>query len=188
VFRGEIPGLHVGALTYRVRADDEQGNSGLSATLAFTASPCDGGPFVYCTAKTNSCGALPAISFTGAPSVAATSGFVIEASGARASRPGLLLYGPNGPANVAFDGGTLCVTPAGIRRGPAVLSIGGTPGPLCDAVFRLDLNAFASGNAGGNPAAFLQTLGQRVNVQWWGRDNTIVGSFLSDAIQLNVCP
>ncbi|HUR28738.1 MAG TPA: VCBS repeat-containing protein [Planctomycetota bacterium] len=188
VFRGEIPGLLVGAITYRVRASDESGNSGVSATLGFTATPCDGSPFVYCTAKTNSCGATPAISFTGAPSLAATSGFTIEASGARSGRPGLLLYGPNGPASVPFEGALLCVAPQGIRRGPAGLSNGGTPGPLCDAVFRLDFNAFASGNAGGNPAPFLHTLGQRVDVQWWGRDNTAIGSFLSNALQFNVCP
>ncbi|MEO6708823.1 MAG: hypothetical protein ABI054_04360, partial [Planctomycetota bacterium] len=126
--------------------------------------------------------------FSGAPSDAATSGFLIQASGARAARPGLLLYGPNGPAATPFDGGILCVKSAGIRRGPPGLSIGGTPGAFCDAVFKLDMNALASGNAGGNPAPFLHTLGQRVNVQWWGRDNIVAGSFLSNAIQYSVCP
>ncbi len=188
VFRGEIPGLLVGQVAYRVVASDEQGNTGLSATLAFAATPCDGAPFVYCAAKLNSCGGLPAISFSGAPSATLTSGFLIEASGARAGKQGLLLYGANGASNAPFQGGTLCVAPIGIKRGPASISIGGTPGAFCDALFRIDMNAFASGNAGGNPAPFLNTIGQRVNVQWWGRDSTANGSFLSDAIQYNACP
>lgn len=133
-------------------------------------------------------GAFPAISFSGAPSVAATSGFVIESSGARAGKQGLLLYTPNGAGNLPFQGGTLCVSPLGIKRSPAGHSIGGTPGAPCDVLFRVDMNAFASGNAGGNPAAFLNSVGQHVNVQWWGRDTTVLGSLLSNALAYSVCP
>ena len=117
-----------------------------------------------------------------------TSGFLIEASGARAGKQGLLLYGANGASNAPFQGGTLCVAAVGIKRGPASISIGGTPGAFCDALFRIDMNAFASSNAGGNPAAFLSAVGQHINVQWWGRDSTANGTFLSDAIQYEVCP
>ncbi|MBK8179648.1 MAG: VCBS repeat-containing protein [Planctomycetes bacterium] len=188
IFRGEIPGLLVGQVAYRVRATDGAGNTGVSVTRSFLVGPCTGEPGVYCSAKTNSCAGLPSISFSGVPSVSATAGFLIESSGARAAKPGLLLYGPNGPASLSFDGGTLCVAPQGLRRGPPVISLGGTPGPVCDALFRLDMNAFASGNGGGNPAAFLSVVGQHVHVQWWGRDSTAVGSFLSNALQYHVCP
>jgi hypothetical protein len=160
----------------------------VSATLGYSAGPCDGGALVHCTAKTNSCGVRPQIAHSGAPSAAATAGFVISTSGARANRSGLLMYSPGGKANFPFNGGTLCIAPQGLRRSPAVLSIGGTPGPFCDAVFQLDWNSFASGNAGGNPQAFIASVGQVVNLQWWGRDSVAAGSLVSDAIEYTVCP
>ena len=126
--------------------------------------------------------------YGGAPSATATSGFVISTSGARANRSGLLLYSPSGRGSSPFNGGTLCLAPQGLRRSPAVLSIGGTPGPFCDAGFQLDWNSFASGNAGGNPQAFLSSVGQVVNLQWWGRDSIAGGSLVSDAIEYSVCP
>ena len=52
----------------------------------------------------------------------------------------------------------------------------------------LDLNAFASGNAGGNPDAFLSAPGTEVYCQWWGRDSVSTGSFLSDALRYIVRP
>ncbi|HTF87625.1 MAG TPA: VCBS repeat-containing protein [Planctomycetota bacterium] len=188
IFRAEIPGQLVGTITYRVVSRDEQGNTGSSATLAYQATPCDSGAFTYCTAKLNSCGTLPAISFQGAPSASAASGFVLESSGARAGKQGLLLYGTNGPAALPFQGGTLCLAGPGIRRGPLVTAIGGSAGPVCDAVFRMDMNAFASGQAGGNPSASLHTIGQHIQVQWWGRDSVAIGTLLSDAIEYAVCP
>jgi hypothetical protein len=36
--------------------------------------------------------------------------------------------------------------------------------------------------------AYLTQLGQRVIVQWWGRDNTVAGSFPSHAVQHEMCP
>lgn len=188
IFRGEIPGTLSGAITYRVVSSDEYGNTGSSVTLSYFATPCDPNVFTYCTAKLNSCGSLPTISFTGAPSAGATSGFIFEASGARANKQGLLIYGPNGQGTAPFQGGTLCVASQGSKRGPLVVSLGGTPGANCDAVFRLDWNTFASGQVGGNPAAFLTQLGQRVNLQWWGRDSNSHGSLLSDAVEYGVCP
>jgi len=47
----------------------------------------------YCTAKTNSLGCLPSISFVGCPKASATSGFRIQARRVRNNRPGVLLYG-----------------------------------------------------------------------------------------------
>jgi len=141
----------------------------------------------YCTAKTSSCGGLPAIGYSGIPSASASQGFEIAASGARPTKSGLLLHGPNGPAALPFQGGLLCIAPQGLRRSPAVLAIGGTPG-LCDAAFALDMNAFASGHAGGNPQPFLLALGQDVYTQWWGRDTVANGSYLSDGLWYVVSP
>jgi hypothetical protein len=145
-------------------------------------------PSHYCVAKVNSCAGTPAIASAGLPRASAASGFVISATGAREGRLGILLYTPNGSASLPFHGGTLCVAPQGLKRGPPVIATGGTPGPSCDAVFRIDWNAFAAGAAGGNPAAFLASAGQQVNVQWWGRDSVANGSFLSDALFYSVCP
>ena len=50
------------------------------------------------------------------------------------------------------------------------------------------MNAFASGNAGGNPAAFLTLPGSMINAQWWGRDSVMTGSFLSDGVEYVVAP
>ena len=52
------------------------------------------------------------------------------------------------------------------------------------------MNAFAQGlwvppggQAPNNPAPFLTTAGQQINVQWWGRDTPGTGSFMSDGLE-----
>jgi hypothetical protein len=147
--------------------------------------PCGSIPTTYCTAKPNSCGTLPAIQFTGAPSASATAGFTIAASNAPTGKPGLLLYTSQGKNALPFQGGFLCV--AGPLRGPVHIASGGSPGQ-CDSTLALDMNAFASGGAGGNPAPFLSIPGQQVNCQWWGRDAPASGSLLSDGIEYTVGP
>ena len=73
-------------------------------------------PVTYCTAKVNSCGTLPAIASSGVPSAGASSGFTVRATNARAQKFGLLLYTNAGRAAVPFSGGTLCLTPAPLKR------------------------------------------------------------------------
>jgi hypothetical protein len=58
---------------------------------------------------------------------------------------------------------------------------------MCDGTFSLDLNAFAAGQAGGNPQAYLSLPGTQVNVQQWGRD-TSTSAYLSDGGQYVVGP
>lgn len=126
----------------------------------------------YCTPKTNSLGCIPAISGTGFPSVSATSGFTVDCSMVRNGKSGLLFYKAGGTqANIAFQCGTLCVGPSGIKRTPAQAA-GGNPPPAndCSGVYSLDMNAFAAGMAGGNPDPALLTTGILVQCQWWGRD------------------
>ena len=70
----------------------------------------------------------------------------------RNGKSGLFFYKVNGAqANLAFQCGTLCVGPSGIKRTPAQ-SAGGNPPPAndCSGAYALDFNAFASGMA---PAA-----------------------------------
>jgi hypothetical protein len=140
----------------------------------------------YCDAKVNSCDALPTIGYSGVSSATASGGFQITATGARSARNGILLYGRSA-TYLPFEGGTLCVGPQGSRRGPLLTSIGGSP-DACDATFVIDMNAFAAGLAGGNPATFLQTIGERVYAQWWGRDTGEHGCLLSNALQYVIGP
>ncbi|HTF88459.1 MAG TPA: hypothetical protein VK843_08620 [Planctomycetota bacterium] len=127
-------------------------------------------PQTYCTAKLNSLGCLPSMSFAGRSSFCCGSGFTIAATQVRNNKPGLLIYGSSGPASTPFLGGTLCVQPQ-IRRTIGVNS-NGTPAPAndCSGVYTIDMNSFALGLLGGNPAAFLFIPGTVVNAQWWGRD------------------
>ena len=142
----------------------------------------------YCTAKLNSCAGTPAVSASGLSSASASSGFTLSASGAQTGKAGLVLYTSGGARIPAapFQGGLLCIA-SPLRRSAVITASGGTPGN-CDASFDLDWNAFASGNAGGNPAGFLTTAGQRVDLQVWGRDTVQHGSFLSEALSYLVCP
>ena len=191
VFRADMPGTVVGVVYYRVRAIDLQGNTGLSVTRTFLATPgaCTGGAQVYCSAKLNSLGCLPAIAANGVPSASAGSGFVISASNVRNNKSGLLFYGVNGRHSVPFQGGLHCVQPA-TKRTLATNSGGPTGVNDCSGVYSLDLNAFAQGDLGGNPLAALRILGTQVNCQWWGRDPGFPApnnTTLSDALEFVIC-
>ena len=146
-------------------------------------------PIVFCTAKLNSCGSLPAISAAGTPRASYSSGFLVSVSGTRAGKPGLLLTTDSGPAAVPFpfSGGLLCLELTGLRRSILVTDTTGTPG-ACDGTLAIDLNAFASGVLGGNPAATLAVPGTIVDCQWWARDTSANGALLSDALEYLVGP
>jgi hypothetical protein len=166
-----------------VRNTATTGGSGLSNAFPYDPSSCPP-PLFFCTAKPGLACGTPAISTFGSPSASASAGFVILAGPARSNKSGLLLYTDQGAGASAFNGGTLCIK-APLKRSAAVTSGGfGT----CDGEFAIDMNAFAAGNSGGNPAAFLLTSGNVIFTQWWGRDSVATGSFLSDAMHYTVCP
>jgi hypothetical protein len=144
------------------------------------------GPLPYCVAKTNSCGTLALLAFTGTPSATAGGGFTISAPNASGGKAGLLLYTDAGAAKAPFQGGTLCLATSPLKRSVAVVDTTGTPGQ-CNGKLALDMNAFAVGSLGGNPLASLTQAGTEVNCQFWGRD-TPGNSLLSDALQFVVGP
>ena len=160
---------------------------GMEANLGFECAAA-----IYCTPKINSLGCIPAIGSSGTPSSSAGSGYVVSCTNVRNNKVGILLYRVNGAAvQVPFSGGSLCVQEP-IRRSTLVGS-GGTPSPVddCTGVFAIDMNAFAVGALGGNPAPELTVPGTKVNVQFWGRDPGFPqpnNTSLSDALQYFVCP
>jgi hypothetical protein len=141
---------------------------------------------IYCTAKAGLTCGVPAMAATGRASASQSSGFVLSAAPARGNRVGLVLYTNGGRGIAPFQGGILCIDTSPLRRSVQVNS-GGTNNQ-CDGQFALDMNAFAAGVAGGNPAPFLKVIGNRINAQWWGRDSQATGSFLSDAAEYSICP
>jgi hypothetical protein len=146
--------------------------------------PCSVDLTTYCTAKSGLACGVPAVTTSGQPDPAQSSGFFIFAGPAGTNKSGLLMYGNTGRNNAPFHGGTLCLnTP--IRRTIAVSSGGSFS---CDGEFAIDMNAFAAGVLGGNPQSFLTTAGNTIQAQWWGRDTVPTGAFLSDAVEWNVCP
>jgi hypothetical protein len=156
--------------------------SGSYGGIAFR---CDTQVTTYCTSKAGLACGTPSIRFSGCSSASASAGFSISAGPARAAKSGILIHSDQGPASLPFQGGVLCVNPP-LRRSAAVDS-GGTAG-LCDGVFTLDMNCFAAGACGGNPASFLSSPGTHVSTQWWGRDSVATGSFLSDGLTYVVGP
>ncbi len=148
-------------------------------------------PTIYCTAKTNALGCVPAISSSGSSSATAGSGFVVSGSNVRNNRPGLLLYSVSGRASDAFQGGFLCVR-APVKRTPGTNS-GGSPSPAndCSGVYSIDMNAFAFGALGGAPLLALSVPGTVVDIQWWGRDpgfSAPNNSTLTAGLEYSVCP
>jgi hypothetical protein len=136
-------------------------------------------PTIYCTAKTNSAGCVPAIASTGVPSATAGSGFVISTSNVLDNKFGLYFYGKIGPNNAPFQGGFLCVQPPLVRT--QVQSSGGTP--PCGGMYSIDFNAYIA--TGVDPALIV---GQQVWVQTWSRDPASPSTTnLSDALTFVIC-
>lgn len=123
------------------------------------------GPVVYCTAKQNSAGCTPTLSFTGVPSASAGSGFEVRVDQVLNQKVGMLVYSLHGPRGVPFAGGLLCLA-APMLRGTVQPSGGSLPPAIdCSGSYVVDFNAFVA--SGVNPA--LQA-GELVWCQQWSRD------------------
>ncbi|MCC7172580.1 MAG: FG-GAP repeat protein [Planctomycetes bacterium] len=140
---------------------------------------------VYCTAKTNSKGCVPAISATGAPSISTGSGFVLGASGVLNNKSGLLFYSVAGAQALPFQGGSLCIKPPIKRTG--VQNSGGNPPPNdCSGALAFDFNAYVA--LGIDPAVVASRM---VWAQFWSRDPGFSppnNTSLTDAVEFVLQP
>jgi hypothetical protein len=166
-----------------------QGTNGdelLANALAFVAGVC-AAPTSYCTTSTTTNGCHPALSASGTPSVANTSGFVLSCANVEGQKSGLIFYGINGSVAVPWATGStswLCVKTPTQRTGSQ--SSGGTAG-ACNGSFSLDFLAFMAANPGalGQPL----TAGQQYNGQAWFRDPPAPKTTnLSGGLQWVMCP
>jgi len=139
-------------------------------------------PLAYCTAKPNSQGCLPAVGWSGTPTLTGADDFVVTASDEINNKPGLFFHG-NGPIAVPFFNGTLCVLPPLVRT-PVQLSGGNPPPDDCSGSY-----AFAFTQA--RMAALGLSAGDHVYGQFWSRDTLHsdgTGVGLSNAIRFPILP
>jgi alpha-amylase len=141
-------------------------------------------PVPYCTAGTSSAGCAPSLGCSGTPSLAASSGFLLHASGVEGQRQGLLFYGIAGRASAPWGGGFLCVKSPTQRLGAQ--SSGGTSG-ACDGTLSGDWLAFRAARPDALGAPFLP--GSRVQAQGWYRDPPAPKSTqLTRALEFTLAP
>jgi len=151
------------------------------------AGPSCPGPVSYCTSSTTTHGCVPSITATGALSVAATNGCVIDVSSVEGQKSGLIFYGASGQVAFPWAPGStsfFCVKSPTQRT--LLQSTGGTNGQ-CDGALTLDLRDFMatySGALGSSVAA-----GDTFQVQSWFRDPPAPKTTnLSNALQIVACP
>lgn len=139
----------------------------------------DCGANTYCTAKTNSQGCLPAMSYSGTPS-ASSSSFVVRAANVLNNKTGLLFWS-HASNSAPFQGGFLCAMPPTLRT-PTQSSGGSASGNDCSGQYTYAWSSVyiaANGLAAGND----------VYCQFWSRDPAVASTTgLTDAVHFRVCP
>jgi Tol biopolymer transport system component len=147
-------------------------------------------PLTYCTSSLTSGGCEPSMSSVGLPRVSQNAGFLVTCDDVPNNKFGLFFYGFGGRQAVPFGGGTFCMLTPVVRT--PVMNAGGNPVSVndCSGAFSLDFNAYAKGLLGVAPHPALSIVGQRVDVQCWGRDpqGAVATTFLSDALEFVVGP
>ena len=147
--------------------------------FAFDAAWCPA-PTTHCVSTPSSGGCLPVIASTGTPSATGASSFEVDALNLPVAVTGTLFYGLSGPAELPFQGGTLCVaTP--LRRTTVQISRGF--GGACKETFTFDFGALIQ--SGNDP---LLVLGGIVNAQYWFRDSGApTGVGLTNGLAFAIC-
>jgi hypothetical protein len=176
--------------TTRIRfsVSDNPNNSVTEAALddvcISTLGPvgCQGNVQTYCAAKVNSELCLPAIDFSGIPSLTGPVGFQVTATQVLNQKSGLLYYGYN-TKNTPFQGGTMCVE-APLRRTALQNTGGSATGDDCTGTMIYDMNARIRSGADAQ-----LTAGQFVACQYYYRDpNDAFTTGLTNAVSFTICP
>jgi hypothetical protein len=140
-----------------------------------------GGPVIYCSAKVNSQGCQPLMSYAGDVSLTGPDDFVLSTRHLRNNVYGSFAWS-TGINNVPFNGGTLCVQVPAKRT--TTIPTGGTAGPAldCSGSYTWHFSHDYLILNGIEP-------GETVHCQYFGRD---VGSgapmTLSDAVRVTILP
>ena len=135
----------------------------------------------YCTAKVTSEGCLPAIGYTGYPTLNGSQAFDVVCDEVSPGQRGTLLYG-RAPYGAAFQGGYLC-TNVMVMRTPILQAPPTASGLACSSSFVFDFDAWIQG--GNDPTL---APGETIYAQWWMRDNGAWSKTgLSDAIEIQLC-
>jgi len=133
-----------------------------------------------CTAKLNSAGCMPAIDWTGTPSLTGSDDFFVTATDVINGQFGFLLWSL-GPNELPFFGGTLCVAPP-LMRTSVQYAGGNSSGNDCSGAFSYHLTQAylsAAGFSGGD----------EIHLQYWYRDPFLIDLVgLTDALSVLLCP
>lgn len=164
---------------------DQFGFDGRIYSAQFTFGA--GGPVTYCTAGTSTTGCQANMSFVGAPSVSASSGFTLRCSPVEPNKQGLFFYGVSGQAISPWAPNStsyLCVKSPTQRM--SLLNSNGTAG-VCNGTLSLDWLAWLAANPGSLGAPF--SAGVVVNAQAWYRDPPAAKTTnLSNALEFVTLP
>lgn len=153
---------------------------GVGSPLTIRVEDC--GPQAYCTAKANSQGCLPAIGWSGTPTIGGADDFHLTASNVINNQFGVLFWG-DAPANVPFMGGIRCVAMP-IVRTPNQPSGGNPPPPDCSGTFDFHFSHAYMASQGLAP-------GDDVYTQYWYRDpahSDGTGIGLTNGAAFMICP
>lgn len=135
----------------------------------------------YCTAKVNSQGCAPQLSFAGCPSATVDEAFVISCSGLIPSATGVFLYSTGIAQANAFQGGLLCV---GSPVGRTAAQMTATVDNACAGFAAADFNATIQHGGDAGLAS-----GATVGVQFYSRDaGDAFGTSLSNAVSFTIAP
>ena len=135
----------------------------------------------YCTAKRTAAGCMPAIDYTGYPTLTGAHAFEVVCRNVSPGQRGTLFYGRS-PISAPFQGGMLC-TNVLIKRTPITKAAATQSGAACSSSFTFDFDAWIQ--SGNDPSL---TPGATIYAQWWMRDSQSPSKTgLSDAIEIQFC-
>lgn len=172
---GDVNNDGFGDMLISAYLDDTNGHD---AGLMRVISPLPFPTGTYCQGKVNSAGCLPLIATSGTAKASGSGAFTISATKIVAQKSGLLFYG-FAPANLPFQGGTLCVDPP-TRRTPTQNS--GSSGTGCTGTFTMNFNAWIQSHVDPQLVA-----GQEVYAQYFFRDVGSSAGF-SNAVSFTINP